>query len=215
MTTCFANDAGVLTQARRFRVDLTSPDWAPRWAIRPGEHALAVIQDRSRRLGPMRWGWRRGTVPVRTLACLRAEDAGRGALAATLARQRCLVPATAWYEWAEAGAMRQPHAVRPCGREAVGIAALWETERAADSTCGVFALLTVPANAALRRLAPRMPAVIPHDLEDEWLSPATAVERLRRLLAPFDFTLLECYPVDLRVGRPGVDEPGLLRPVGE
>lgn len=73
--------------------------------------------------------------------------------------QRCLVPASGWYEWkAEEGARKKRrHIVRLADRSAFAFAGLWERARVSGEDVFSFTLLTTASSGAMADLHHRTP----------------------------------------------------------
>jgi len=134
-----------------------------------------------------------------------------------LKRDRCLVPASGFYEWhaPEPGARKQPYWIRRRDREPMALAGLHaRNERAepADS----FTILTTRPNALMARLHDRQPVIVPRGAIPLWFDPERRdAAALADLLEPGDPTELEAVPVGTAVNRPGHEGPELLEPEGE
>ena len=76
-------------------------DWTPSWNVCPTAQILVlVVEHRCGLLGLMRWGWNPSSIKGRLLINARAEGAhGKLNFREPLERRRCLIPATAFYEW--------------------------------------------------------------------------------------------------------------------
>ena len=86
------------------------PEWVPRWNIAPTSHIPIVLEGPKgeRSIAPARWSlippWSTElTVPYATFNA-RSETAGqKPTFRGPLEHTRCLIPATGYYEWSEAG----------------------------------------------------------------------------------------------------------------
>jgi len=84
-----------------------------------------------------------------------------------LKRSRCLIPATAFYEWQSlAGAKHKMRISQPTG-EALMFAGIFDHHPLAGTTC---AILTTAADATVSRIHDRMPVILGHDEGSFWLS---------------------------------------------
>ena len=84
-----------------------------------------------------------------------------------LKRSRCLIPATAFYEWQSlAGAKHKMRISQPTG-EALMFAGIFDQHPLAGTTC---AILTTAADATVSRIHDRMPVILGHDEGSLWLS---------------------------------------------
>ena len=84
-----------------------------------------------------------------------------------LKRSRCLIPATAFYEWQSlAGAKQKMRISQPTG-ETLMFAGIFDHHPLAGTTC---AILTTTADATVSRVHDRMPVILGHDEGSFWLS---------------------------------------------
>lgn len=211
-----ASHCDVLRQARHFAVDLTVPEWRLRYLVQPLEAVPTVIQDRTRRLGLMRWGWlRRANETGAPITVIRSEDAPAKCSRAFVSR-RCIVSATAMY-FATKGLPGTPDiwAVLPNRGHPIGLAALWQSEGVGDNALAAVALLTNNSPADLTRITPRLPAMLLTDSCDQWLDPKATHTQLRRLLQPIILADLDAFQVAHGVWNRS-DEEGawMLEPTG-
>jgi len=134
----------------------------PSHQICPTEPALVVADhDGIRRLGVMRWGWRRKWTP-RPLFNARVEGLlvnakGKPAMWREGVRERrCAIPATHWFEWWGPKGHKECYAFRPLREAPMFFAGCWES----DGDERRFTVITRPAVPPLDRIHDRMPAVL-------------------------------------------------------
>jgi len=130
---------------------------------------------------------------------------------------RCIVPADGFFEWQkQPGGPSRPFFVRPADEEPLLMAGLWRRNRLADGTLiETVAILTRPADPALKAIHPRMPVLVPQRLVDPWLAqePASA-DLVRELLdRSRDAPRLDLYIVGCVVNDPRNDTPRVTEPV--
>lgn len=97
--------------------------------------------------------------------------------------QRCIVPASRYFEWTGPKGMKQCHAIERSDGEPHLLAGLWETWKGDDQTVESFTIVTVEAAPEIDWLHPRMPRTLEDETEtDTWLhaSPEEAAELLKR-----------------------------------
>jgi putative SOS response-associated peptidase YedK len=183
----FANSETIPTIAARWSALITASaaDWEPNTDIRPARRVPVLLEgpsDRPRRLGLMTWGWTRDFASSGKLINARTEDiTTKRTFAEAVAQHRCLVPATAWFEWQRTDPEQRrgvKHLVRPDGLETWAIAGLWET----TSEGGAVVLLTTAAHPSIAVVHDRMPVVISLDLGATWM--AGAMEAALGLVNP-------------------------------
>lgn len=192
--------------------------WHPTWNAAPTQPLPVVLPDGgARALTLMRWGWRRdftrgddtaaagGAREGQLLVNARGEEAaGKRTWREALRTRRCLVPATAFYEWKEAS--RQPWAFTRSDRGPFAIAGLWEP----DGEGGAFILLTTVANAVVAPVHHRMACIVPREAHDAWLDPQTPAAAVAALIAPYPATAMRAWPVGTAVNRVANDGARLL-----
>ena len=143
-------------------------------------------------------------------------------------RQRCAVPATAYYEWYKPqGGGKIPHAVIPDDDSQILFAGLWETwtEPATGALVPSCTILTGPApDPAMQEdlywLHDRTPLALNEDTAAEWMRPddlskpqaAELVDHIRAA-SPDVTEHWMVYEIDKAVGHVRNNDPTLLQPV--
>lgn len=174
----FANSETIPVIAARWSAAVApgADTWEPNTDIRPTRNVPILLEgpgERPRRLGLMTWGWTRSFASSGKLINARSEDiATKRTFAESVQRRRCLVPATAWFEWQRKTPEDRrgvKHLLRPDGQDNWAIAALWET----TAEGGSVVLLTTVAHPSIAAIHDRMPVVIFPDQGSDWLAGAT------------------------------------------
>ena len=181
-----------------------------RWNIAPTRFVAAVRAgggDRGRRISMLYWGlvpyWaKEKAVGVRMINARAETLKEKPAFRDAYRRRRCLVLADGYYEWQRGGAVSQPYFIRLASSEPFGMAGLWEKWK--DPVSGEplesCTIVTTQPAASVAHIHDRMPVIVPAPAYGEWLDPANeAVERLDRLLAPYDDAALAARAVSRRV----------------
>ena len=208
--------------ARRFGLDET-PSLAPRYNIAPGQPVLAVRRSDAgggRRATSLRWGlvpsWSQTAEIGAGWINARCESvAEKPAFRDAFRARRCLLPADAFYEWAQRGDFREPHRLALPGGGLFAFAGVWERWRAHDhALLESWAIVTAPASPGLRALHDRMPLVLPDDAWDAWLDPEQHdLAALQALLARGGDPGFVAHPVSTRVNSVRFDDPACAAPV--
>lgn len=207
-------------QAARFRAKEApgSQDWQPTYNAAPTQRHPVVIQDfASRRLGLMQWGWKPDFLKGRLLVNARGEEAiSKRTFQEALAKRRCIVPATVFYEWLErSDGPNLPHAFARQDRALFAIAGLWQPVGDGIERIGQFILLTVQANPVVAPVHHRMAAMLRQEDEARWLDPATDAHGAHELLKPYAAEAMAGWPVSLAVNSVRRTDADLVAPVGE
>jgi len=130
--------------------------------------------------------------------------------------QRCLVPASGFYEWAKTPQGRVPYLFRLADQPPFALAGLWDRWHGSDGEeLDSYTILTCAANGLLARVHERMPCILEREDEAAWLDPDLhEPEAVRALLQPYPAVAMEGYPVSAEVNSPAHDDPELLVTVG-
>ena len=168
----------------------------PRYNIAPTQPVLTVREQDSQRTHALtRWGlvpfWAKDLKIGARMINARAETvATKPAFRAAWKKRRCLIPVDGFYEWQRTGRSKtkQPWLMEMTEGRAFAFAGLWESWGAKDAdaterveTCTV---ITTTPNSVLEDLHDRMPVIIQETDFAEWLSPASDLNELDRLLVP-------------------------------
>lgn len=182
----------------------TPPDWLPRYNIAPSQPALTVRAADMQALW-MRWGlvpgWAKDPAIGARMINARAETlAEKPAFRQALARRRCLVPASGFYEWQKlpGGRGTQPMCFTLKDGKPFFFAGLWENWRQPDGADYLsFTLITCAPNSLVAPIHDRMPVMLKPEQGLAWLqAPEPA------LLAPFPADEMQMHPVSKRVNSP-------------
>ena len=166
--------------ARHLRAELDPAfkrPWRPRFNVAPGDaHIVVRAEGGGRILREASFGvaYRPGQLAINA----RMETAAlKPTFSEAWRSRRCAVPADGFYEWTgPAGARRPVWLHRPYGSPLL-FAALWRPSP--EGGPPQFAIVTVDANADVRDVHDRMPAVLADGALDAWLDgapPALAPE---------------------------------------
>jgi putative SOS response-associated peptidase YedK len=220
----FANAEDVKFVAIRFGADADAEveTWKPTWNAAPTHRLPVVTQDAGgRHLGLMRWGWPIGFKPGIHVNAIGETARDRKSFAAAYRTRRCIVPASAFYEWRAAdGKLKLPWAFQVEGGALFGIAALWQPIEVGGKTVPGFLLLTTVANRVVAPVHHRMASILPRAAEGAWLDPATPLDAIDDLMVPLDPQVMSAHRVSPQVNRVvadgmPVDGPELMKPVSD
>lgn len=203
--------------ARLFGTVNPLPNLRPTWNMAPRQDALVIRRHparQERHLDVLKWGlvpyFTKDFKAARKPINARAETvATSGMFKAAFAKRRCLVPATAYYEWRDGPDGEVPFAVARLDGDPVAFAGIWEEWILPDGeTLRTFATMTTDANRQLSTIQSRMPVIIePADWE-LWLGETEG--NVETLLRPTAENVLRIWLVDKKVGNVKNDGPELL-----
>jgi putative SOS response-associated peptidase YedK len=200
--------------------------WRSRYNIAPRQSNPVVVRQGGghNQLELMQWGlvpsWSRDPkLPYSTINARAETITSKPTFRKPLATQRCLVPATGYFEWVQGAGNasvkqgnrgKQPYRIRLLGEEMdradsifafAGLYDLWHGPGGQELR--TYTIVTTEANVALSAIHSRMPVILPRDAEGAWLDrDNTDVETLLSLLQPYPEDLMTAYPVSTLVNKP-------------
>ena len=163
---------------RRFDLMEEPPDLAAA-EVKPTNRALAI--DGGRRPLVLRWG-----LPApwdgKPLINARAETLEQKKTFRPLLENRCLIPASAWFEWRRDGNSRLKNRISAADGRLMAFAGLTDGEH--------FTIVTCRPLAVIAHIHDRMPVVLGDDAGTAWLDPTVAFGEVAPLLLPHGRTAL-------------------------
>ena len=200
-----------------FDIDEVKGPFRNSYNIAPGQDIGAIIEDNSRRLGPLRWGlipsWADDPRIGNRMINARAEGLEQKASFKTPLRQkRCLIPADGFYEWKKDGNRKTPFYVFLKDKSPFVFAGLWDIWKSPQgektATCTI---ITTSPNSLVKELHNRMPVILPKEHIDLWLdSSMREEEKLLSLLKPYPAEEMACHEVSPLVNSPEEDSEKLF-----
>ena len=185
----FAIDDSVDELIRAFVAD--GGDWEqaltalPNANVRPTDTIAVLIESlkgmdapgaRRRILAPARWSlvpsWSRTEKTSGPTFNARVETLGEKAMWKTpLAKRRCVIPASAYYEWTGERGAKTPFSIGDHDRRRLNLAGLAQWWRPSESAPWLLTatIITRPAVGEPARVHDRTPLVLPASLVDEWI----------------------------------------------
>ena len=194
----------------------------PDYNIAPTDRVLTVISDGQTNYPRfMRWGlvprWSKEINSKYTMINARDDQLlQRRAYTGAFKNQRCLIPASGFYEWRK-GPNRSRWPVRFTSRdgEPFAFAGIWERARPGGEEVLSCSIVTTSPNELCSLVHDRMPVILPPDLYAAWMNPAEQdAENLLEMLQPYDPSLMRAYPVSQDVNTVRNKGSHLIAPVG-
>ncbi len=205
-----------------------APDFAPDFNVAPQSWQPVIRIDREtgrRQLTRMRWGlvpyWAKDTKIAYSTINARAETlASSPAFREALKRRRCLIPASAFYEWEKVDVpgkkskAKQPYAIALPAMPLFAFAGLWEhwRDKATGTQLETYTIITTDPNPLMEKFHERMPVILRPEDYQRWLAfdlgPAPT-----ELLRPFPAKEMNCWKVDPAVGNTRNNSKSLLEPI--
>lgn len=204
----------------RYRLSDLPLEIKNRYNITPGQDVLVITKNSPNRASFMRWGlipyWAKDPAIGFRMINARAETiAVKPSFKRSLLHQRCLVPASGFYEWKKTEDKKKiPYNIKLKKLKLFSMAGLydvWKDVQGKELT--TFTIITVDANKLLMPIHSRMPAILSKNEESVWLDKSVKNENiLEKLLKPFDAEKMEVYPVSKKVNSPQNENKDLIKP---
>jgi len=192
-----------------------------RYNLAPTQTIPAIRQlDQQRTLSLLHWGliphWAKERLPNLHTFNARAETLSqKPTFRDPFKHQRCLIPASGFYEWQVQGEGKQPYYIFRHDRTPLAFAGLWDhwLDPASGETIESCAIITVPANAQMAAIHERMPAILEPEHFATWLDPAFKETHILHDLLELRPEVLAMYPVSAFVNNSHHEGPDCIDPV--
>jgi len=165
----------------------------------------------------MKWGLVPAWAKDRTWPMINAQAEGiqdKPTFWTPFRQQRCLIPATHFFEWKADGRGKQPYLIRTTDQPRFAFASLYDVHYdSADGDLYRFSIVTTEPNALTASIHNRMPVILRPELEAVWLDRSTSARELPMLLAPYPASRMEVFPVSQAVNQARYDSVGVIAQV--
>ncbi len=194
------------------------PELKPRYNVAPFQQTPVIVGGEAKSVKWMRWGlvphWAKGEEFGLKLINVRSESAMEKPMFKTLLnRQRCLVPATGFYEWQKQATRKRPYHIRVKDQEYFAMAGIFDTWSKEGKDLLTFSILTTAANEAISPVHDRMPVILRREKEGEWVSKEVlSADTLSEIFQPLPASSIDAYPVSDMVNDPRADHPDMVVP---
>jgi len=201
----------------RFEITNRDFDLQTSYNVAPGRTMPVVVMNSPKKITLMRWGlipfWAKDPrIGYRTINA-RAEDvSNRPSYRRAFKNQRCLVPASGFYEWKAGEKKKTPYYFRKKGGEMMAFAGLFDIWKDGEGEeHKTYTIITTAAGKLLKEVHDRMPVILSKESEDIWADNIKYTgEELRDLMKPDEKNELIGYEVATRVNNTANDYPELI-----
>ena len=205
----------------RFQVEGLPEAVEPRYNAAPGQVLPVVTRNSPNQLRRMVWGlipfWAKDDPNKYKMINARAEGIEtKASFKRPLRSQRCLVPATGFYEWDKSVKPSVPYYFTVPDSPIFAFAGLYDRwkDPASGEDVYTYTIITTEANGVVAPVHNRMPVILRPEDEDRWLDPdETEPLHLLPLLKPFPAERMRAHSVGRGVNNVKLDEPSLIEPV--
>ena len=197
----------------------------PRYNIAPKQRTVAILYDaKSRGITSRQLWW--GLVPSwgedKSMAarCINARMEtieSKPSFRSSFRNRRCLIPASGFYEWKRGAGGKKPYYFFPSALdEGLMFAGIWDEWKGHDEIYHSFAIITIPADSMMRPIHDRMPALLPPEAWEQWLTPTFCSQDARAIiLSAKSYPKMHRHKVGARVNKVGNEGAECIVPVTE
>ena len=208
----------------RFDTDNELADYKPRWNIKPGQQNPVITKHSPNQITRMKWGlipsWAKDDRSTYSTINARVEGIeSKATYRKPFRTQRCLVPATGFYEPDKLHYTKPPfpwHYFQLKDSELFAFAGLFDRwiDPTTEKEIACYTIITTQPNALVGTVHDRMPVILQKDDEEAWLNPdLTEPEHLLPLLKQYPADLMETWRVGDGAKNPRNDSEELTQPL--
>ncbi len=184
-----------------------------RYNITPGTPMPVVTRHSPNAVEIMLWGmipeWDKSDKP-RGFINLRDDTVANKPWAWKYLRfQRCLVPASGFYEWKKTADEKIPYYFHLPGANYFSFAGLYNEWRDKKT----YTIITTSPSPLMKPIHNRMPVILTKEEEKQWLNPdETEVDKLKIFLKPYRGKM-DAYPISRRINSPINNNAEIIKPI--
>ena len=211
----FIDDLG-----KRFRIFDPTLGIRSHFNIAPSQTMPVIVQHENVEMVMMQWGLIPNWVkdPSKSMHPINAKAetlAEKPMFCSLLKNNRCLVPASGFYEWKKEGKRKIPYYIHLKESPLFAIAGLYDVwYDAGNEAHPTYTIITTDANELVLPLHDRMPAILKREDENRWLTgDAPSSDEMKKILGSYPPGEMDAYPVSSRVNNPDVDDERLIQPL--
>lgn len=199
--------------------DVTLED---RFNIAPTEDVPVLLKTEAGewQLKDMRWwlvpNWTDAPSTKYTMFNAKSETLGKSrAYRMPYQRQRCIVPASGYYEWQKQASGKVPYLIQPAESEGFAFAGLWDSWQRGDQRIDSCTIITGASPEGMATLHHRVPIHLSLDEIDRWLNLETSKDELTELLSPHMREPILVTPVSNYVGNSRNKDARCIEPIAD
>jgi putative SOS response-associated peptidase YedK len=197
---------------REFKIDNTIAEFKPSYNIAPSQPVPVVVAG-SRVLDTYRWGlvleWMLKMKKNLRMINARVENImEKPTYKHTFTKQRCLIPASGFYEWKKTKDDKIPHYITLKNKMMFAFAGMYSIVEDNGKEIKTCSIITTPSNGFMSKIHNRMPQILDSKQYDAWLNPKLQdKDKLLDMLKPIDSRRMQSHPVDPLVNSPKNNVP--------
>lgn len=202
--------------SERFDTSNKIEDIKPSYNVAPSQTNPVIDRKSPNQVEMMKWGlipsWAKDPKIGYKMINARAESVkDKPSFRKPFRDQRCLVPASGFYEWLKTEKEKIPHYIHLKGKELFAFAGLYEIWKDENGNeVKSYTVITTEPNEVMKKIHNRMPVILKEEDEDKWLRNDTDETVLVELLKPYPDEDMEAYPVSRDVNNPRNNSEDLI-----
>jgi len=205
----------------RFEIENREVEVAPDYNAAPGMIMPVVTMNSPKRIEKMKWGlipfWAKDSrIGYSTINARSEEIENKPAFRKAFRQQRCLVPASGFFEWkkvTDLGKPRKiPYWIRLKSKKIFGFAGIYDIWKDAEGyEIKSFSIVTTKANQIMSEIHERMPVILNKEVEDIWLdNQISDIKILKKIMLSYPSEEMETYRVADLVNNPRNNSPEVI-----
>ncbi len=202
--------------------ELTDISIEDRYNVAPTENVPVLLKtgEGEWQLHDMRWwlvpNWSDAPSTKYTMFNAKSETLAKSrAFKMPFQRQRCIVPASGYYEWQKLSSGKAPFLIQPSESEGFAFAGLWDSWGRGEHRIESCTIITGAAPESMAQIHHRVPIHLSLDEIDRWLNLETSQEELTSLLSPHLREPMLVTPVSSYVGNSRHKDARCIEAIGE
>ena len=188
----------------------------PRYNAAPGQALPIIIRKRKNELHFMKWGliphWANNPKIGYKMINARSETLfQKPSFKIPIQKQRCLIPASGFYEWQKQGKEKIPYYIHLKNRPLFSFAGIYDIWKDKDGKeIKTYSIITTEANKLIQNIHPRMPVILEKDSENDWLNESFNVNNIPDIIKPFPESDIEYYKIIQKINSSKTDSNDLI-----
>jgi len=193
----------------------------PRFNISPSTPIPVITNQAPEQISFYRWGflaaWVKQTndLPQGHINARLESLAEKPSFKLAYERQRCLIPASGYFEWCTFNGKKQPFYIRLKTAPLMAFAGIWSAWRSSQHAEILFscAIITIAAPLFLQKYHPRTPAIISPEKYQDWLEKREGTGDVASLLLDLTPENTWRFPVSPRVNHAAFEGEQCIQPL--
>ena len=205
----------------RFDIVNKIDDLKPRWNIAPGQLNPTITAHSPKVIQRMFWGlipfWAKDdSFKFKTINARSEGIEDKPVYRKPFRTQRCLIPATGFFEWDKEQKPSQPYFFTVKGSPIFAMAGLYDIWKDPKSGKEItsYTIITTQANNLVGKVHPRMPVILDKSEEEDWINvDTTEPDQLHKFLNTYPAEEMKSIKVSTLVNKPMVDSSDIIKPI--